>query len=126
MSLKEAIQTKNAPLPAGTYSQAIKVGNTVYLAGQIPTDPHTNELVTGTEAQFDQVFKNMAAVAEAAGGKLDQIVKLTVYLLDFGHFPLVNATMAKYFSEPYPARTTIGVATLPKNAIVEIEAIMVL
>jgi reactive intermediate/imine deaminase len=126
MSTKQAISTKQAPIPAGTYSQAIKAGNTVYLAGQIPLDPVSNEMVEGFENQVNQIFKNLAAVAEAAGGSLANMVKLNVFLTDLNDFPMVNATMAKYISEPYPARSTIGVAALPKGAAVEIEGIMVL
>jgi reactive intermediate/imine deaminase len=127
MNKKQAIQTHNAPQAIGAYSQAILAGNTVYLSGQIPLDPHNMELITTSiEAQTDQVFKNLAAVAEAAGGSLDHIVKLTVFLTDLTNFPVVNASMAKFFHQPYPARSTIGVAALPKGAAVEVEAIMVL
>ncbi len=127
MNKKQAVQTHTAPQAIGTYSQAIVAGNTVYLSGQVPLNPHTMELVTNSiEAQADQVFKNLSAVAEAAGGNLDHIVKLTVFLTDLTDFPIINATMAKFFHEPYPARSTIGVAALPKGAAVEVEAIMVL
>ena len=127
MKIKQAIHTHNAPQAIGIYSQAMLVGNTVYLSGQIPLDPRTMELITTSiDAQIDQVFRNMAAVAEAAGGSLDNIVKLTVFLTDLTNFPLVNASMAKYFHEPYPARSTIEVSALPKGAAVEVEAIMVL
>lgn len=127
MSNKQAVQTPQAPKAIGTYSPAIKTGNTVYLSGQIGLDPHTMELVSSdVQAQAEQVFKNLAAVAEAAGGDLNNIVKLTVFIMDFVDFPIINATMAKYFTEPYPARSTIGVAALPKGAAVEVEAVMVL
>ncbi len=127
MSKKQIIKTHNAPQAIGTYSQAILTGNTVYLSGQIPLDPHTMELRTSSiEAQANQVFENLAAVAEAAGGHLDHIVKLTIFLTDLIHFPVVNTTMAKFFHAPYPARSTIGVTALPKGAAIEVEAIMVL
>ncbi len=125
--MKQAIQTKHAPTPSGTYSQAIKVGSTIYLAGQIGSDPHTGELISSdAQAQAEQVFKNLAAVAEAAGGNLNNIVKLTVFLMDLSHFPIVNSTMTKYFNEPYPARSTFAVAGLPKGAVIEVEAVMVI
>lgn len=127
MNKKQVIQTKAAPLPIGAYSQAIKVDNTVYLAGIIPLDPETATIVsTNMVAQVEQVFKNLIAIVEAAGGSLDNLVKLTVYLTDLTHFSLVNTAMTKYFTEPYPARTTIGVASLPKDAAIEIEGILVL
>jgi len=126
MLIKQAIQTNNAPTPIGIYSQAIKAGNTIYISGQIPIDPHNNELILNTiEAQTEQVFKNLSAVTEAAGGHLNQIVKLTIFLTDLADFPVINATMAKYFDEPFPARSTIEVSKLPKGVAVEIEAIMV-
>lgn len=120
------ITTDRAPAAIGTYSQAVKVGNTVYLSGQIPLDPATMTLVEGTEAQIRRVFDNLSAVAEAAGGSLADVVKLSVFLTDLSHFPLVNQIMAEYFQEPYPARAAIGVAALPRGAEVEMEAIMVL
>jgi reactive intermediate/imine deaminase len=127
MNHKQAIHTKQAPVPSGTYSQAIKVGTTIYLAGQIGSDPHSGELISSDpQAQAEQVFKNLAAVAEAAGGNLNNIVKLSVFLMDLSNFPVVNATMAKYFTEPYPARSTFAVAGLPKGALIEVEAIMVI
>lgn len=127
MNARQVIQTKQAPQAIGTYSQAIQVGNLVFLSGQIPLDPHSMELITtSVEAQIDRVFKNLIGVAEAAGGSLDHIVKLTVFLMNLNDFPLVNAAMTKYFSEPYPARSTIQVAALPKGSRVEIEAIMAL
>jgi reactive intermediate/imine deaminase len=125
--MKQIIRTDKAPKPVGAYSQAVKAGNTVYLSGQISLIPETGEMITGgIEAQIRQIFKNIQAVAEAAGGKLSNIVKLNIYLIDLGHFPLVNSTMEEFFKEPYPARATLGVAALPKNADVEIEAVMVL
>lgn len=125
--MKLAIQTKQAPTPIGIYSQAIKIENTVYLSGQIPLEPHSGNLVTTSiEAQVEQVFKNLSAVADAAGGNLNKIVKLTIFLTDLADFPVVNAIMAKYFHEPYPARSTVQVVALPKGVAVEVEAILVL
>ena len=122
----EVIHTDSAPAAIGTYSQAVRAGDTVYLSGQIPLDPGTMELVPGgIDAQIRQVFDNLAAVAEAAGGGLGDIVKLNVYLTDLGHFPRVNEIMARYFYEPYPARAAIGVAALPKAAAVEMDAVLV-
>ena len=122
----ETIHTATAPAAIGTYSQAVRAGKTVYLSGQIPLDPDTMELVAGgIDAQIRQVFDNLAAVAQAAGGGLGDIVKLTVYLTDLGHFPRVNEIMSQYFQEPYPARAAIGVAALPKAAAVEMDAILV-
>ena len=119
------IQTDRAPQAIGTYSQAVRCGNTVYLSGQIPLDPASMELVTGDmEAQIRRVFDNLAAVAEAAGGSLADVAKLNVFLPDLGHFALVNEVMASYFQEPYPARAAVGVATLPKGAQVEMDAVM--
>lgn len=124
---KSIIQTPHAPKAIGTYSQAIKVGQTVYLSGQIPLDPETMTLVEGDiQVQITQVFDNLRAVAIAAGGDLADIVKLTVFLTDLNHFPLVNEIMSRYFQEPYPARAAIGVAALPKDSAVEMDAIMVL
>ena len=124
---KTIIQTDQAPQAIGTYSQAVKVGNTVYLSGQIPLVPETMELVAGDmEAQIRRVFDNLAAVAAAAGGSLADMVKLNIYLTDLGHFPLVNQVMATYFQAPYPARATVGVAALPKGAAVEMDGILVL
>lgn len=121
------IKTEQAPQAIGTYSQAVKVGDTVYLSGQIPLHPQTGELVGGDmEAHIRRVFDNLAAVAEAAGGDLGDVVKLNIFLTDLAHFPLVNQVMAEYFSEPYPARAAIGVAALPKGAGVEMDAVMVL
>jgi reactive intermediate/imine deaminase len=127
MTSKQVINTDKAPKAIGTYSQAIRVSNTVYLSGQIPLRPATMELVTGdTRAEISQVFENLQAVAIAAGGGLEDIVKLNVYLTDLVHFPLVNEIMARYFNEPYPARAAIGVAALPKGAAVEMDGVMVL
>ena len=122
---KEIISTDKAPQAIGTYSQAVKVGTTVYLSGQIPLIPETMELLEGSVAeQIHQVFKNLSAVAEAAGGSFKDIVKLNVFLTDLSNFPTVNQVMAEYFVEPYPARAAIGVAELPKGAAVEMDAIM--
>lgn len=126
MSL-QAINTTNAPAAIGTYSQAVRVENTVYLSGQIPLIPQTMTLCTGDiAAQVRQVLDNIRAVAQAAGGDLKNIVKLTVFLTDLNHFPTVNEVMAQYFEAPYPARAVVGVAALPKGATVEIEAILTL
>ena len=126
MSTRQAIKTAAAPAAIGTYSQAIRAGSTVYLSGQIPLDPATMELVgESVEAQIRQVFDNLSAVAQAAGGSLSDVVKLTVYLTDLGNFAAVNEIMATYFSEPYPARAAIGIAALPRAAAVEIDAILV-
>lgn len=125
--MSQVVQTSKAPAAIGSYSQAMKVGQTVYLAGQIPLDANTMLLVEGgIENQVAKVFENISLVAEAAGGSVDDIVKLTVYLLDLSHITIVNQAIATRFKAPYPARTSIGVAALPKNAAVEIEAIMVL
>lgn len=124
---RNIIETDKAPQAIGTYSQAVRSGSTVYLSGQIPLVPETMELVEGnTEAHIRQVFENLHAVAEAAGGSLAHVVKLQVYLLDLNHFPLVNQVMAEFFEQPYPARAAVGVAALPKGAVVEMDAIMVL
>lgn len=124
---KKAIHTDSAPGAIGSYSQAIQSSNFVFLSGQIPLDPATMEIVAGDfEARARRVFDNLKAVAEAAGGTLDQIVKLTVYLTDLDNFATVNAVMAEYFDEPYPARAALGVASLPKGADVEAEAILAL
>ncbi len=122
---REVIHTDRAPAAIGTYSQAVRVGTTVYLSGQIPLVPESMVLVEGgMEAQIGRVFENLQAVAEAAGGSLADIVKLNIYLTDLSHFPLVNEVMARYFSEPYPARAAVGVAALPKGAAVEMDAVM--
>ena len=120
------IATPNAPAAIGTYSQAVNANGTVYLSGQIGLDPKTGEMVDGIDAQIVQVFENLKAVTEAAGGSLSHIVKLNVFLSDLGNFAKVNETMAKYFSEPYPARAAVGVASLPRGAQVEADAVMVL
>jgi reactive intermediate/imine deaminase len=120
------IKTDLAPAAIGTYSQAVKVGDTVYLSGQIPLDPSSMELVAGVEAQIRRVFTNLSAVAEAAGGELNDIVKLNIFLTDLSHFALVNQVMAEFFQEPFPARAAIGVAALPKGSAVEMDAVMVL
>lgn len=124
---KEIIKTDKAPQAIGTYSQAVKTGNTVYLSGQIPLVPETMEMSGGDmRAQITRVFRNLAAVAEASGGSLQDIAKLNVYLTDLSNFPIVNEVMAEFFVEPYPARAAVGVAALPKDAGVEMDAIMVL
>lgn len=124
---REIITTDEAPQAIGTYSQAVKTGNTVYLSGQIPLVPGTMEMVDGDiRAQITRVFDNLAAVAEAAGGGLKDITKLNVFLTDLSNFPVVNEVMAEFFNEPYPARAAIGVAALPKDAQVEMDAIMVI
>jgi reactive intermediate/imine deaminase len=123
---KQIIQTTDAPKAIGTYSQAVKAGDTVYLSGQIPLDPLTGEMATGDmQALVMRVFENLKAVAEAAGGSLADVVKLNVFLTDLSHFPLVNQVMARYFREPYPARAAVGVAALPRGAPVEMDAVMV-
>jgi reactive intermediate/imine deaminase len=121
---RQIIQTDGAPQAIGTYSQAVKVNGTVYLSGQIGLDPHTMQLVEGIEQQVHRVFKNLAAVAQAADGSLADVVKLNVYLTDLTHFALVNSIMAEYFSQPYPARAAVGVASLPRNALVEADGVM--
>jgi reactive intermediate/imine deaminase len=124
---KEIINTDNAPQAIGTYSQAVKVYNTVYLSGQIPLNPMTMTMISGDmEAQIRRVFDNLKEVAEAAGGSLANIVKLNVFLTDLVHFPLVNELMAEYFQPPYPARAAVGVAALPKDAGVEMDAVMMI
>ena len=123
--MKKKIQTNEAPAAIGSYSQAIQSGNTIYFSGQIPLDPVSMTMVEGgIEAQIIRVFENLKAVATAAGTSLDAIVKLTVYLTDISHLALINSIMPKYFTEPYPARTSFAVAALPKNALVEIDAIV--
>ncbi len=124
-STKDIIRTDAAPAAIGTYSQAVRAGSLVFISGQIPLDPATMQLVgDDPRAQIQQVFRNLVAVAAAAGGSLDDAVKVSVFLVDLGHFPLVNEVMAEYFTEPYPARAAIGVAALPRGALVEIEAIL--
>ena len=124
--MKQIIATPHAPAAIGTYSQAVKAGDTVYLSGQIPLDPATMQLVEGFDAQVIRVFDNLKAVCEAAGGSLNDLVKVNVFLIDLGNFAKVNEIMATYISQPYPARAAIGVASLPRGAQVEIEGVMVL
>ncbi|QJD71295.1 RidA family protein [Marinobacterium sp. LSUCC0821] len=127
MSNRSTISTPNAPAAIGTYSQAVKVGNTVYLSGQIPLIPETMELVTESfEAQAVRVFENLKAVADAAGGNLNDVVKLTILLSDMSHFAKVNEVMARYFDEPYPARAAFAVKELPKSVDIEIDGVMVI
>ena len=124
---RQTIHTDKAPQAIGTYSQAVKVGNTVYLSGQIPLVPETMEMIEGDmEANIVRVFENLKAVAEASGGSLADIAKLNIFLTDLNNFALVNEVMARYFQQPYPARAAIGVASLPKGADVEMDAVMVL
>ncbi|MCL4167558.1 UNVERIFIED_CONTAM: hypothetical protein GTU68_010704 [Idotea baltica] len=124
---RRVISTDQAPAAIGTYSQAVQVGDTVYLSGQIPLDPANMTLVSSDFAdQAHQVFRNLSALAQASGGELADIVKLNVYLLDLGNFQTLNEVMSEYFQEPYPARAALGVAQLPKDAQVEIDAVMVL
>lgn len=124
MADKKIIQTQQAPAAIGTYSQAVKVGKTVYLSGQIGLDPDSMVLMDGIDAQVRRVFNNLKAVTEAAGGSMADIVKLNVFLTDLSHFALVNTIMAEYFTEPYPARAAVGVASLPKGALVEADGVM--
>jgi reactive intermediate/imine deaminase len=124
---KQIISTLNAPAAIGVYSQAVRVGNTVWVSGQIPLDPATKELVTGgIEAQVRRVFENLKAIVVAAGASLDDVVKATVFLTDLSHFALVNKIMAEYFRQPYPARAAVGVAALPRGAEIEVECIVAL
>ena len=124
---KQIISTTDAPAAIGPYSQAVRVGNTLWLSGQTPLDPRTRQLVAGDlEAQIRQVFDNLKAVVTAAGATFDDVVKANIYLIDFSHFALVNKVMAEYFREPYPARTTIGAASLPLGAQIEVECIVAL
>lgn len=122
---KSIIQTADAPAAIGTYSQAVRVDHTVYMSGQIGLDPGSMQMVDGIDAQIHQVFKNLAAVAAAAGGSLSDVVKLNVFLTDLSHFPKVSEIMAQYFVAPYPARAAVGVAALPRGALVEADAVMV-
>ena len=122
--MMKAIHTKDAPPAIGTYSQAVRAGDTVYLSGQLGLDPASMQLAEGVEAQTHRVFRNLAAVADAAGLKLSDAVRMTVYLTDLAHFALVNEIMAQYLKEPYPARAAVGVAALPRGALVEIDAIL--
>ena len=123
---KEIISTENAPKAIGTYSQAIKKNNIVFLSGQIGLDPKTMELVDGIENQINQVFKNLLSVIEAAGGEKSDIVKLNIFLTDLSHFVMVNEIMEQYFDSPYPARAAVGVAQLPKGALIEADGFLVL
>ena len=123
---RQVIHTENAPAAIGTYSQAILVGNTLYLSGQIGLDPYSRELVEGIEAQIRRVFDNLKAVCEAAGGTLADIAKLNIFLTDLSNFQLVNQIMGEYFAQPYPARAALGVASLPKNALVEMDGIVII
>ena len=124
---REVINTNKAPKAIGTYSQAIKVGDTVYLSGQIPLIPTTMQLVEGDfESQAVQVFENLKAVANEAGGELNHIVKLNIYLTDLSNFAIVNEVMERYFTKPYPARAAIGINALPKDSLVEMDAVLVL
>jgi reactive intermediate/imine deaminase len=121
---KQPIHTTDAPQAIGTYSQAIRAGNTLYLSGQIGLDPRTMQVVEGFEAQAHQVFRNLQAVAHAAGSNLDRAAKLTVFLADLADFPRLNEIMAQYVRQPYPARSAVGVSQLPRGALVEVEAIV--
>jgi reactive intermediate/imine deaminase len=124
---KQIISTGDAPAAIGVYSQAVRVGNTIWVSGQIPLDPQTKELVAGDmEAQVHRVFQNLKAIVVAAGASLDDVVKATVFLIDLSHFALVNKVMAEYFREPYPARAAVGVAALPRGAKIEVECIVAL
>lgn len=124
---RSIVSTPNAPAAIGPYSQAVRAGQTLYLSGQIALDPASGQLVDGgIEAQAERVFRNMAAVVEAAGGSLGQCVKLTLFLTDLAHFPLVNEIMQRHFAQPFPARSTVGVASLPRGALFEAEAVVVL
>lgn len=122
---RSIIQTSQAPAAIGTYSQAVKIGNTVYLSGQIGLDPQSMQMVDGIEAQIVRVFENLKAVCEAAGASLNDIAKLNIFLTDLGHFALVNEIMSRYFQQPYPARAAIGVAALPRAALVEMDGVVV-
>jgi reactive intermediate/imine deaminase len=122
---RSIVSTPNAPAAIGTYSQAVRAGDTLYLSGQIGLDPASGQLVQGIESQIERVFGNLKAVAEAAGASLGDVVKLTVYLTDLANFARVNEAMARYFNPPYPARAAVGVASLPRGALVEVDAIIV-
>ena len=123
---RQIISTPNAPAAIGTYSQAVRVGDTVYMSGQIGLDPASMQMVEGIDAQIVRVFENLKAVAEAAGTTLDSAAKLNIYLTDLAHFAKVNETMAKYFNQPYPARAAVGVKELPRGALVEADAVLVI
>ena len=124
MSNKTVIQTPDAPAAIGTYSQAIRVDDTVYLSGQIGLDPSSMQMVEGVEAQIHRVFQNLRAVADAAGSSLDDVVKLNIYLTELSNFTMVNEIMAAYFRQPYPARAAVGVASLPRGALVEMDGVL--
>ncbi len=124
--MRQIVDSPAAPAAIGTYSQAVRVGATVYMSGQIGLDPTSMTLVEGIEAQIVRVFENLAAVAQAAGAKLDDAVKVNIYLTDLGNFARVNEAMARYFSQPYPARAAVGVKELPRGALVEADAILVI
>ncbi len=126
MAQKTIIHTPDAPAAIGTYSQAVRVADTVYLSGQIGLDPTSMQMVESIEEQIHRVFQNLRAVANAAGGSLDDVVKLNIYLTDLSHFAKVNEIMASYFRQPYPARAAVGVATLPRGALVEADGVLVL
>ncbi|NNM69810.1 MAG: RidA family protein [Gallionella sp.] len=126
MANKYIVQTPDAPAAIGTYSQAVRMDNTVYLSGQIGLEPNSMQMVEGIEAQVHRVFQNLRAVAVAAGGSLDDVVKLNIFLTDLGHFAKVNEIMATYFHQPYPARAAVGVASLPRDALVEADGVLVL
>ena len=125
MANKQFIQTPDAPAAIGTYSQAIRVGDTVYMSGQIGLDPATMQMVDGIDEQIHRVFQNLLAVAAAAGGSMNDVVKLNVYLIDLKNFAKVNEIMAVYFQQPYPARAAVGVAALPRGALVEMDGVLV-
>jgi reactive intermediate/imine deaminase len=125
MSNKQVIQTPDAPAAIGTYSQAVRVNGTVYLSGQIGLDPSTMQMVEGIEAQIHRVFQNLRAVASASDSSFDELVKLNVYLTDLAHFAKVNEIMASYFRQPYPARAAVGVSSLPRGALVEMDGVLV-
>ena len=122
--MKTPIQTKDAPAEIGTYSQAVRAGDAVYVSGQIGLDPATGQLVEGIDAQIERVFRNLAAIAAAAGLGLDRAVRMTVYLTDLGHFAKVNEAMARHVGQPYPTRAAVGVAILPRGALVEVDCIL--
>ncbi|MDD5383384.1 MAG: RidA family protein [Gallionella sp.] len=126
MANKKFIQTPDAPAAIGTYSQAVRVDHTVYLSGQIGLDPTSMQMVEGIDAQIHRVFQNMRAVATAAGGSMDDVVKINIFLTDLAHFARVNETMATYFHQPYPARAAVGVASLPRGALIEADGVMYL
>ena len=125
MANKQIIQTPDAPAAIGTYSQAVRIDRTVYMSGQIGLDPATMQMVEGVEVQIHRVFQNLCAVAKAAGSSLDDMVKLNIYLTDLAHFARVNEIMAGYFQQPYPARAAVGVAALPRGALVEMDGVLV-